>query len=114
MFSAAAIDTQWSAPALELVRSCAQRSFEDAAVVEHGMCHGTAGVAHIFHRLALATGEEIAAVAARRWLDRLIAERDALPRDDASLLTGTAGIALVLQAAISDDEPSWDRLFLLS
>jgi len=34
--------------------------------------------------------------------------------EDASLLTGAAGIALALLAAITPIEPTWDRLLLIS
>jgi hypothetical protein len=34
--------------------------------------------------------------------------------DNAGVLDGAAGVALVLLAASSDQEPSWDRIFLLS
>jgi hypothetical protein len=32
---------------------------------------------------------------------------------DATLLTGAAGVALVLAAAVSDEEPAWDRFLLV-
>jgi len=35
-------------------------------------------------------------------------------RDDPSLLTGAAGVALALLAAIAPVEPAWDRVLLLS
>jgi hypothetical protein len=35
-------------------------------------------------------------------------------RDDPSLLTGAAGVALALLAATTSLEPAWDRFLLLS
>ena len=50
-------------------------------------------------------------LAALAWYDRLLAAE--LPeRDD--LLEGSLGIALVLLAAISSDEPRWDRVLAIT
>ena len=116
------------ADGLALARACAARTgapgLNDASV-----CHGTAGAAHLFHRMALATGDTTLAAAARTLIERTLAERRPDPiagfpfwlaaegeqrfHADASLLQGAAGVALVLHAAISDVEPSWDRLLLV-
>jgi hypothetical protein len=45
------------------------------------------------------------------WIDRSGAGAWA---PDPSLLTGAAGTALALLAGLTDQEPTWDRLFLLS
>jgi hypothetical protein len=41
-------------------------------------------------------------------------ERDGYRVDHPGLLTGAPGVALVLLAAATSTEPTWDRLFLLS
>ena len=100
----------WRALGVELARDCAARSYETAAISDAGICHGAAGIAHLFHRMARATGDDVLLAAAAIWIDRLVAMHHVVT--DRSLLTGATGVALVLHAAISDVEPSWDRLLL--
>jgi hypothetical protein len=128
---AAAIATDrddWGATALELAHGMAARPFESSQVIDAGLCHGAAGVAHLFNRMAQATGDAELARAADTWFDRAIAMRRsdpiagyprAMPVDGAinwepaaDLLTGATGIALALHAAISPIEPAWDQLLL--
>jgi hypothetical protein len=93
------------------------------------ICHGSAGIAHIFNRLQQATGSEVLRAAAESWLGQVVdAWRPGvglggfLAADDADggigiqagFLTGAAGIGLVLLAAATPVEPRWDRLYLLS
>ena len=99
----------WRSEAIALGRACA--AWDDLGARDAGICHGAFGVAHLFARLHHATRDAVLGEAARRWLDRGLALEP--PGDDATLLTGTAGIALVLHAAISEVEPSWDRLFVI-
>jgi len=96
-----------------------------------GLCHGTAGIAHLFNRMYQATGDALLADAARYWYERTLMVRKpgveiagyrvrladgSQPQRAArpGFLTGAAGIGLSLLSAISDVEPSWDRLLLVS
>jgi lantibiotic biosynthesis protein len=106
--------------------------YGDPGVVDAGLCHGAAGLAHIFNRMAQATGDERLAEAARVWFQRTLEfrqdgqgiggflawapEADGKPawKGNPGLLTGTAGIALALLAASCPHEPQWDRVLLLS
>ena len=98
----------WRREAIALAHACAAR---DEELGEPGICHGVFGVAHLFARLHHATGDARFAEAARRGLERGLARL--APSVDLTLLTGAAGIVLVLHAAISDVEPSWDRLLVV-
>jgi len=105
----------------------------DAGVVDASLCHGAVGVAHMFGRLASFDDGLLAAKA--RWLKRALDLRSSNGVagftysydfvdfdgsiehnwiDNPGLLLGAAGIGLGLVSALSGDEPSWDRLFLLS
>jgi len=111
----------WIDHGLSAAREVARR--EPTMELDAGFCHGTLGRAHMFNRLAQATGDDELAEAARRWyrvtLERrvegtglggfVVPERNA---DPASVLTGSIGIALGLLAAASPIEPGWDRAFL--
>jgi hypothetical protein len=94
-------------------------------VRDGGLCHGAAGLMHMFHRLYQRSGDERFAVAARTWLEQLLALRRAdgfggfaaLAADDwiadPGLLFGAGGVALALAALLGGDA-SWDRAFALS
>lgn len=112
----------WRARGLAIAHRC---TGHDATIEDAGICHGTAGAAHLLNRIANATGDDMFADAARRWIDQTLAfgrthggfpsksptDADAFIAD-ASVLTGAPGVALVLHAAISEVEPTWDRLIL--
>jgi hypothetical protein len=118
--------------ALEIARAAARRPPEAAGVADPGLCHGAAGLGHIFNRLFQYTGDEELGRAARFWIERTLEMREprsgvggfsALlpdeggtlePRPDPGLLTGAAGVGLALLAATTDVEPAWDRCLLLS
>jgi hypothetical protein len=121
-------NADWEREALRVALAAAEREPASSGVVDAGLCHGAAGVGHLFNRLWQATGEERLAAAARAWFRRTLDLRR--PGEgtggfsawnpekgweaDPSLLTGAAGIAVALLAAISPLAPEWDRLFLAS
>jgi lantibiotic biosynthesis protein len=94
-----------------------------------GFCHGLAGAGHVLGRLFQATGDEALRDASAWYLQRLLERREEGagiggfrcltpspdPRKrvpDASLLTGSTGVALVLLSAVSHDGGPWDDLLL--
>jgi hypothetical protein len=121
----------WEEKALAIARRAAQRSLETSGVLDAGLCHGAAGVAHLFNRMFQLTGDDLLGEAARTWFARTLAMRrpgiglagyrtfepertGAQWVDDPSVFTGVAGIALALLAAVSPVDPVWDRLLLAS
>jgi lantibiotic biosynthesis protein len=125
-------ESSWEREALDIARRAARCPMADSGVRDAGICHGAAGLAHIFNRFYQATHDDTFAQAAHDWFVTTLdmrqpdtgiagyrtAERevDGVVRwiDDAGLLSGAAGIALTLLGAVSDLEPEWDRLLLLS
>jgi lantibiotic biosynthesis protein len=119
----------WEDTALVIGRKAATRSPATSGVRDAGLCHGAAGLAHMFHRLYHATNEAVFAEAARDWFSRTLAMQrpehavagfpvhDPEHGDpwvaDPGLLYGAAGVGLALAAAISDVEPTWDQVLLL-
>ncbi|WP_394836219.1 hypothetical protein LVJ94_04835 [Pendulispora rubella] len=75
-------------------------------------CHGAAGVAHTFQRLFALTEDPAFEDAARQWYG--LAIPGVPPRESRTLRAGAAGIGLMLLAATSVREPSWDRVLLCS
>jgi len=119
----------WEHAALCIARRAAARPQNESGVADAALCHGAAGVGHVFNRLYQATGDESLGAAARMWIRRALDMRE--PRcgvagyrayagaddswkDDAGFLTGAGGIALALAAAATEIEPAWDRVLLLS
>ena len=109
----------------DLVAPLAQRGAPDAS-----FCHGAAGLAHIYRSASQLTGDVELHQQAAAWLREVLRMRapgtgiagyrslkldagDARWEDDVTLLSGVAGTALVLLAALEDRPPAWQRLFLL-
>ncbi len=119
--------------ALKIIRRAAKRPYQETVIRDAGICHGAAGLAHIFNRFYQATNEDIFKESAIFWFERVfemrvhengIAGYSAFQLEDdlqtprrspeSGLLEGATGIALALLGAISDVEPDWDRMLLLS
>jgi len=109
--------------ALELGRAAASRTPANAGVVDAGLCHGSAGLLHLFNRLYQATGDETFHAAALMWAKVTLAygkkggvggylayrpNSDMYLHEDPGFLTGAAGIGLALLAATTNVEPCWD------
>lgn len=124
----------WARQALAIASRSADRPVERSGCVDAGLCHGTGGLALIYNRLWQETGDERFAETARLWcgetfklrrpgiglagyesyIPRPSAPRELVWTGDPSFLTGTAGMALSLLAAVSSVEPAWDRVLLTS
>lgn len=133
-------DATWQSEALKVAHVAVKRPLQETGVQDAFVCHGAAGLGHVFNRIHHETGDEAFATAARHWLRRALEMRvlgeglggylgsrwvpDASPGAprggeyrsgrDPGLLTGVVGVALVLLAATSELEPKWDRVLLLS
>jgi lantibiotic modifying enzyme len=125
-------NVSWEHEALQIARRAAARPPGQAGVLDAGLCHGAAGLGHVFNRMYQATGDPSLGDAARFWFARTLELRrpgcgiagyaacdsrrgePARWRDDPGLLTGAAGIALALLAAVTPIEPAWDRMLLAS
>jgi hypothetical protein len=125
-------EAAWESEALALARQCAARSGGETSIIDAGLCHGSAGLAHLFNRLYQASGDVALREAARFWIGRtfdlrrpgegvagfLAWENDDEMRQDwraePGFLTGAAGVGLALLAAAAPVEPAWDRLLLVS
>jgi len=111
----------------EILSDVTRRSARERAIVDAGLCHGTAGTALVMMRAAQNGNDELAAFARQELAATLeygsraegiggfmSYHHESGWRLDASLFTGATGIALALLAAISSTPPDWDQLLLLS
>ncbi len=132
LWAAAALERDdWRREGLATALAAARRPLATSGVRDAGLCHGSAGVAHIFNRLYQATGEEELGRAALFWYEQLLAARTpgeghggymferigadgAFRVSDPGFLNGTVGVGLVLLAATTAVEPAWDRALLTS
>lgn len=123
----------WEAEARAIAQSTVERPATGAGIRDPGICHGSAGLAHLYNRLWQSTGEEAFAEAARFWFERSLelrtpdegiagfqAWRMGDPGSgghweaEPGFLEGATGVGLALLAAASTVEPEWDRILLLS
>jgi lantibiotic modifying enzyme len=125
-------ELRWEQEAAAIAWGAAERPPDQSGIVDAGLCHGAAGLGHLFNRMFQATGEPALGGAARFWLERTLAMRqpgegvggylawapdepgDVKWAADPGFLTGAAGIALALLAAATPVEPAWDRVLLVS
>ncbi len=116
----------WEVFAGEVAHSASVCCLEESGVADSGLCHGAAGLAHIFNRLYQLTDDLSCRQAALFWLNETL-EREAsttfttagigesaLSPTKVGLLEGQAGVGLALAAATTNDSPGWDRFLLLS
>ena len=124
-------DAELEDQALQVACVAAQRPLEQSGVNDAGVCHGAAGLAHIFNRLYQATHNDAMRDAALMWYERTLSYRradsgiggfQAWSRErrregewvnDGSWLSGSAGIGLALLAGFSEQSPDWDRAMLI-
>jgi lantibiotic biosynthesis protein len=127
-------DVGWEQTAVALACRAAERPASETGVVNANFCHGAAGLAHLYNRMYQATGEPELGRAALYWLERTLGfyrrardaggtwvqgnwdpgQRERWTWTGIELVEGAAGVALVLLAAATSVEPSWDRMFLVS
>jgi lantibiotic modifying enzyme len=123
-------NAMWECQAIDMAKKCTRRAPQHTGVQDAALCHGAAGLGHIFNRFYQATHDIEFADAARFWLQRAldmhqrdrgfggfgvnVFERDGQEQsvDNAGFLMGASGIGLALLAAIGSTEPTWDRVLL--
>jgi hypothetical protein len=119
----------WEEAALDAARLAARRAPEVVRAVDAGLCHGAAGLGHLFNRMHQAAGDPELKEAAVAWFRRALELRTpglgiagyrawtatrpgerAAWQDDPGFLLGASGVGLALLAAVSDVDPAWDRV----
>ena len=123
-------DTDLQQRAITVALRAAERPPQDDGVIDAGLCHGAAGLGHLFNKRCPSHGEERLG----KQRDSGFAARsisDARPRNRrvpgvrswqrrktdvggrSRILTGAAGISLALLAAATAIAPGWDRMLLV-
>jgi lantibiotic modifying enzyme len=120
---------EWQETALTVAARAAKLRPDETTIFDAGLCHGGAGVAHLFNRLGQASGDATCLQAARDWFGWTLARRrvgegiggflvwdseSARARSIPGFLVGAAGTALALLAASGEVAPDWDEALLIS
>jgi len=120
-------NARWEAEALDVAQVAARRPMEDAFIKDAGLCHGSAGLAHMFNRYFQASGDPLLAEAARAWFRYTLDlqksgtgiagylfwwKPDWLPTT--GWLMGVSGVGAALLGAVSSREPAWDQILGVS
>jgi hypothetical protein len=123
---------QWKHEASCVAMEVAGRPGIGALVIDSGLCHGAAAVAHLFNRMFQSTGENVFKIAARTWFAKTLRMRRgsesvagffAMQKcrngtwkavAELGIVRGAAGVALALLAGATPVEPAWDRMLLVS
>ncbi|MCX6583336.1 MAG: lanthionine synthetase C family protein [Candidatus Aminicenantes bacterium] len=122
---------EWEEAALKtLLHSTGRKDVRENAVIDAGLCHGAAGIAHIYNRMYQHTGVASFKESALYWLEetlKLATYEDGYAGfkawhtekyggwiPEAGLLEGVAGIGLMMISMLSDIEAHWDRCLFLS
>jgi hypothetical protein len=126
----------WRVFAEDVMHSLELISLKDSGIYESGtqhdpgLCHGIAGVAHLFAHAARLLDDDSLAATARGWMTTLLDARSrqhgvagfpgfGIPdkvtnirpiTNDPGFLEGATGVGLVLLAALADEAPGWNRI----
>ncbi|HEX8109019.1 MAG TPA: lanthionine synthetase LanC family protein [Kofleriaceae bacterium] len=120
-------EPSWEQHARRIARSAAALAVDSTPVPDASLCHGAAGIGHLFNRLYQETDEPSLGEAARSWLRKAVAMREpghgfggyqlyerGKKYNNPGFRVGSSGIALALLAAASPVPPDWDRLLMAS
>lgn len=112
----------WETAGHGLALTAADKRGTDSGVVDFGLCHGAAGLAHLFNVLYQRYGHAAYKHAATHWLDNLLMRLDAAgvaadhhnhplalsQPTPLGFLEGLAGAGLALLSSVEATPPTWD------
>jgi len=121
----------WEKIAIDiLVDSTSRRDVKENMVIDAGLCHGGAGIMHIYNRAYNYTGLDIFKETALYWAQETLklarfedgyagfkawhTEKYGGWLNEAGLLEGVSGIGLAFISLLADIEPGWDRCLFIS
>jgi len=128
-------ESSWKAKAVEAAHTSINYLDElskTTGIPHPCLCHGSAGLGHMFNRIYRATGIDVFKEEAVKWFRHTLKLRqpgtgiagfthygrnedgEMAELYDPAFIQGAAGIGLALLAAVTDLEPRWDRVMLLS
>ncbi|MCA0430440.1 MAG: hypothetical protein LCH32_08050 [Bacteroidetes bacterium] len=114
---------EWKMKAVDIVIKTTFRKVEEKATLDIGLCHGSAGIAHIYNRFYNYTNDLRIKEASLNWLEKTLElanfsdqfskyntnNQDAIVINDPSFLTGMSGVGLSLIGFLNPKTMDWDR-----
>ena len=122
------LSSELQSEAIQLFEKNMQRKeYDMTSIIDAGLCHGSAGVAHLYNRMYLETGINDFNISAKYWMDDLINKAnftDGLAgyksfygkygwKRELGFLEGISGILLTLMS-YHKHSLDWDELLLIS
>ena len=124
-------DTSLEEFALKVLHhSSCRRDLPKEFVIDAGLCHGTAGIAHIFYRMYWNTKDKAFYETANFWFEKTLemsnfsnglagykayrSKENGSWQKEYGILEGISGISLALHSWVTQTEPTWDECLLLS
>lgn len=110
-------ENEWCDVALQTARRAATRPQMTSGVGGAGLCHGSAGIAHVFYRLYRSSGDEVLRQAADGWFQKTLQRLSThvnVEQSESPLLEGPVGARLALLSTLSGTAPAWDSILLAS
>ncbi|MCP4214644.1 MAG: lanthionine synthetase C family protein [bacterium] len=124
-------NNEWRDEALKtMLHSTKRTDIKENSLVDPGLCHGAAGLAHIYNRMYHYSGNDAFKEPTRYWMDvtmKMASYEDGYAGFKAwhtekyggwvaevGFLEGIAGIGLAFISVLSEIEPKWDRCLFLS
>jgi len=123
------LEPRWQEVGVAIMVACAKRVDRQVnQVYDAGICHGTAGIAHLFLRFGHATREPLVEKAAEFWLKETLKSGNSTSgyggylawqgaegwKQEYGLLEGIAGIGLCLLGFQDESCMDWDDCLLMS
>ena len=121
---------EWRMKSIDILKAIIyKKDIISKEIINPFFCHGSAGIAHLYNRIYNSTKIEIFKDSAIYWINNTLNylkiengicgyKSDMEDLSDLNnyigLLKGVSGVGLTLLATISNNEPRWDSLFLLS
>ena len=117
----------WKQEAINtFLHSAKRRILNENMVEDAGLCHGCAGIAHIFNRMYISTKVVDFKDAADFWISKTLDKgkfgdglagykfmREGNVSNEISILEGIAGIGLALMSYLDSDIQEWDECLLM-
>jgi lantibiotic modifying enzyme len=114
-----------------LIHNCSRKELRKNAVIDAGICHGTVGIAYIFHRLFVNTKNDVFYETARYWFQKTLdiaqfenglagykkwkgSKNNGDWENSYVLLDGIVGIGLCIMSYLKPHLMNWDECILLN
>lgn len=102
-----------------LKHSTNRKTNSDTMLENKGLCHGSFGIAQIFHRAYTITNDKDFKIATEYWIlegldDFIPSNKDLTSINDISFINGITGIGLTILNYLSESDLNWDECLMIN